>query len=444
MLVIQSFNLMPQFSTCFRILFLSNVPRFVTLSQLLTWEMALLTCKAKVDPKAAKASWGMASKMKASDVRAVWTLLVLGWDVMTKMSLRFPWITDTPSSPLLWSWRCSQKKFQSASAIDSYRRSFLLLLFPGPQSNGSDHKASWSFARAFTLSSGFARVSCESFCRKSPESCKPECLGRGHETCASLRSVYFLLLHFLAAKMFLRTQKSLIGSTASSHLLWLKKSLWQNLGKNLTKQNYPEEFEPKDSCLAWTWYSWDAPLLWQVSLHRPACFPWFLSTRFAATRGPCVSWLHLANLGKRASYRMSYNIIEVGVGNQIIQPKRTQHSTLNILTKKKHHKNVHLWKRSPKKLFLKRLFKCLELASPCCFISLTPSAKTFNKLSGSGSFSGSSTSTSCATARKDKAPESSVSEALCSAMVTKESTWPERWKEIIIWLITMWPLMEEL
>lgn len=236
---------MPQFSTCFRILFLSKVPRFVTLSQLLTWEMALLTCKAKVDPKAAKASWGMASKMKASDIRAVWTLLVLGWDVMTKMSLRFKWITDTPSSPLLWSWRCSQKKFQSASAIDSYRRSFLLLLFPGPQSNGSDHKASWSFARAFTLSSGFARVSCESFCRKSPESCKPECLGRGHETCTSLRSVYFLLLHFLAAKMFLRTQKSLIGSTASSHLLWLKKSLWQNLGKNLTIQIILKNFSPK-------------------------------------------------------------------------------------------------------------------------------------------------------------------------------------------------------
>ena len=48
------------------LLFLSIVPRFLNLSQLLTWEMALLTCKAKVDPNAAKASWGMASKMKAS------------------------------------------------------------------------------------------------------------------------------------------------------------------------------------------------------------------------------------------------------------------------------------------------------------------------------------------------------------------------------------------
>lgn len=146
-----------------------------------------------------------------------------------KMSLRFPWITDAPSSPLLWSWRCSQKKIQSASAIDSYRRAFLLLLFPGPRSNGSDHKASWSFARAFTLSSGFARVSCESFCRKSPESCKPECLGRGHETCASLRSVYFLLLHFLAAKMFLRTQKAYLGSTASPHLLLCSKNPYDKI-----------------------------------------------------------------------------------------------------------------------------------------------------------------------------------------------------------------------
>lgn len=111
-------------------------------------------------------------------------------------------------------------KFQSASAIDSYRRSFLLLLFPGPRSHGSDHKASWSFVRAFTLSSGFARVSCESFCRKSPESCKPECLGRGHETCASLISVYCISYYCISLlqKCF-ENSKSLIGSTASPHLL---------------------------------------------------------------------------------------------------------------------------------------------------------------------------------------------------------------------------------
>ena len=149
------------------------------------------------------------------------SLLVLRWDVMTKMSLRFPWINgiDAPQlSPMSWRKKCLWVESvpgntESVSDHDSYQqlsRSFCCSFFPvrGQRVNGSNHKASWSFARAFTLSSGFARVSCESFCRKSPESCKPECLG-GHETCASLRSVYFLFLYFLSTKvLFLRSQKA--------------------------------------------------------------------------------------------------------------------------------------------------------------------------------------------------------------------------------------------
>lgn len=52
----------------------------------------------------------------------------------------------------------------------------------------------------------------------------------------------FLITAFPCCKNVFENSKSLLGSTASSHLLWLKKSLWQNLGKNLTIQNYPEEF----------------------------------------------------------------------------------------------------------------------------------------------------------------------------------------------------------
>lgn len=49
----------------------------------------------------------------------------------------------------------------------------------------------------------------------------------------------FLITAFPCCKNVFEKSKSLIGSTASyvsSHLLWLKKSLWQNLGKNLTMQ----------------------------------------------------------------------------------------------------------------------------------------------------------------------------------------------------------------
>ncbi len=138
----------PNHQGCFHcshvsLLFLSIVPRFLNLSQLLTWEMALLTCKAKVDPNAAKASWGMASKMKASTLGPA---LVAGFEMrrddqdVTKIPMNHG--IDAPQlSPVSWV-ESVPGNTESVSDHDSYQqlsRSFCCSFFPvrGQRVNGA-------------------------------------------------------------------------------------------------------------------------------------------------------------------------------------------------------------------------------------------------------------------------------------------------------------------
>ena len=164
------------------------------------------------------------------------------------------------------------------------QRSFLLNALKLSWTRVED--ASWS------QSSGFARVSCESFCKKRPDSCR-------------LRSSF----DFVSCT--LRTERDAARAlrwAAALASLALKPSVWASL----------------------------VHLVW---LH--------------AFQGLFQDWLLLQQ-----------GLVSLHLTAQALK------CALRI--------------RTPScKLARKSFFKRLELASPCCFMSFTPSAKTFKRFSGS-------------------------------------------------------------